>query len=39
MEDEGVGGKMGSEWIFGSLAWRAWIAFDWLKIGAGGGLL
>jgi hypothetical protein len=38
-EDEGVGGKMGSEWILGTLAWGVWIAFDWLRKGTGGGLL
>jgi hypothetical protein len=31
LEDQGVGGKMGSEWIFG-------IGFDWLKTGTAGGL-
>jgi hypothetical protein len=36
---QGVGGKMGSEWILGSLAWRVWIGFDWLRTGTGGGLL
>jgi hypothetical protein len=34
-EDQGVGGKMGSEWILGRLAWRVWIGFDWLSIGTG----
>jgi hypothetical protein len=38
LEDQGVGGKMGSEWILGKLAWGVWIGFDWLRIGAGGGL-
>jgi hypothetical protein len=36
---EGVGGKMGSEWILGRLAWGVWIGFDWLSTGTGGGLL
>jgi hypothetical protein len=27
-EDQGVGGKMGSEWILGKLAWGVWIGFD-----------
>jgi hypothetical protein len=31
LEDQGVGGKMGSEWIFGRLAWGVWIGFDWLR--------
>jgi hypothetical protein len=39
LEDQGVGGKMGSEWILGRLAWGLWIGFDWLRIGTGGGLL
>jgi hypothetical protein len=30
--------KMGSEWIFGRLAWGVWIGFDWLRTGTGGGL-
>jgi hypothetical protein len=33
------GGRMGSEWIFGRLAWRVWIGFNWLRTGTGGGLL
>jgi hypothetical protein len=39
LEDQGVGGKMGSEWILGRLAWGVWIGFDWLRTGIGGGLL
>jgi hypothetical protein len=39
LEDQGVGGKMGSEWILGRLAWGVWIGFDWLRTGTGGGLL
>jgi hypothetical protein len=27
-EDQGVGGKMGSEWILRILAWGVWIGFD-----------
>jgi hypothetical protein len=38
-EDQGVGGKMGSEWILGRLDWGVWIGFDWLMTGTGGGLL
>jgi hypothetical protein len=38
-EDQGVGGKMGSEWILAILAWGVWIRFDWLRTGTGGGLL
>jgi hypothetical protein len=39
LEDQGVGGKMGSEWILGRLAWGVWIVFDWLRTGTGGGLV
>jgi hypothetical protein len=39
MEDQGVGEKIGSEWILGTLAWGAWIGFDWLRTGTGGELL
>jgi hypothetical protein len=38
-EDQGVGGKMRSEWILGRLAWGVWIALDWIRTGTGGGLL
>jgi hypothetical protein len=38
-EDQGVGGKMGSEWILGRLAGGVWIGFDWPRTGTGGGLL
>jgi hypothetical protein len=27
-EDQGVDGRMGSEWILGRLAWGVWIGFD-----------
>jgi hypothetical protein len=39
LEDQGVGGKIRSEWIFGRLAWWVWIGFHWLRTGTGGGLL
>jgi hypothetical protein len=39
LEDQGVGGKMGSEWILGRLTWGVWIGFYWLRTGTGGGLL
>jgi hypothetical protein len=29
----------GIEYIFGRLAGRVWIGFDWLRIGTSGGLL
>jgi hypothetical protein len=38
-EDQGVGLRMGSEWILGRLAWGAWIGSHWLRTGTGGGLL
>jgi hypothetical protein len=39
-EYQGVGGKMGSEWILGRLAFGGvWIGFDWLRTGTGDGLL
>jgi hypothetical protein len=39
-EDQGVGGRMGSQWILGRLAWGGgvWTGFDWLRIGTGGRL-
>jgi hypothetical protein len=33
-EDQGVDGRMGSEWILRKLA-GGWIGFDWLRIGTG----
>jgi hypothetical protein len=38
-EDQGVGGKMGSEWILERLAWGVLIGFNCLRTGTGGGLL
>jgi hypothetical protein len=38
-EDQGVGARVGSKWILGTLALGVRIGFDWLSIGAGGGLL
>jgi hypothetical protein len=38
-EDQGIGVKMGSEWILGRLAWGVRIGFDWLRIWTGGKLL
>jgi hypothetical protein len=29
LEDQGVGGKMGSEWILGRLAWGG---VDWIRL-------
>jgi hypothetical protein len=28
LEDQGIGGKMGLEWILGRLAWEVWIGFN-----------
>jgi hypothetical protein len=39
LEDQGVGGKLGSEWILGRLAGGVWLGFDGLRTGTGGGLL
>jgi hypothetical protein len=38
-EDQGIDGRMGSEWIFGRLAGGGWSGLNWLRIGTGGGLL
>jgi hypothetical protein len=39
-EDQGVDGRMGSEWILGRLDGEGvWSGFSWLRIGAGSGLL
>jgi hypothetical protein len=37
--NQGVGGKMGSEWILGRFALGVWTGFDYFRIGTGGGLL
>jgi hypothetical protein len=39
LEDRGVDGGIGSEWILGILAGGVWSGFNWLRIGTGGGLL
>jgi hypothetical protein len=39
LEDQGIDGRMGSEWILGRLAGGVWSASSWLRIGTGGGLL
>jgi hypothetical protein len=38
-EDQSVGGKMGSEWMLGRMAWGVWIGLDCLRTETGGGLL
>jgi hypothetical protein len=37
--DQGVDGRMGSEWILGRLATGVQSGSSWLRIGTGGGLL
>jgi hypothetical protein len=39
LEDQGVDGRMGSEWILGRLAGGVRNGSSWLRIWAGGGLL
>jgi hypothetical protein len=40
LEDQGINGRMESEWILGRFAGRGgWNGFIWLRMGAGGGLL
>jgi hypothetical protein len=39
LEDQGVDGRMESEWILGILAEGVYIGSSWLRIGTGGGLL
>jgi hypothetical protein len=39
LEDEGVDGRMESEWILGRLCGGVYSGFRWLTIGTGGGLL
>jgi hypothetical protein len=38
-EDQGIGGRIGSECILGRWAGGVWIEFDWLRTGTSGGLL
>jgi hypothetical protein len=39
LEDQGVGGRMGSEWMLGRLAGGMWSGNSCLRIETGGGLL
>jgi hypothetical protein len=32
-EDQGVGGRMGSEWLLGRLVWGGWV--DWIRLAEG----
>jgi hypothetical protein len=34
LEDQGVDGRMGSEWILGRFARRVWCGFRWLRLGS-----
>jgi hypothetical protein len=38
LEDQGVGRKVGSEWMLGRLARGVWIGFVWLRTGTVSGL-
>jgi hypothetical protein len=39
LEDQGVGGRMGSKWILERLVGGVWNGFTWLRIGTAGGFL
>jgi hypothetical protein len=39
LEDQGIDGRLGSEWILGRLAGGVYIGSSWLRIRTGGGLL
>jgi hypothetical protein len=39
LEDQGIGGRMGSEWILGRMAGGVQSASSWLRIGMVVGLL
>jgi hypothetical protein len=39
LEDQGVDGRMGSEWILGRLTGGVYDGFSWLRIGDGIGVL
>jgi hypothetical protein len=36
---QGVDGRMGTKWIWGTVAGKLWSGFTWLRIGTGGRLL
>jgi hypothetical protein len=36
LEDQGIDGRMGSEYILGETGWGAWSGFKWLRLGTGG---
>jgi hypothetical protein len=37
-EDQGIDGRIESDWMLGRLAGGGWIEFDWLRIRTGGEL-
>jgi hypothetical protein len=39
LEDQGIDGRMGSEWMLGRLAGGVWSGYSWLRIQTGSGLL
>jgi hypothetical protein len=39
LEDQGIDGRKGSEWLLGRLAGGVYSGSSWLRIGTGGGLL
>jgi hypothetical protein len=39
LEDQGVNGRLGSEWVLGRLAEGVYNGSSWLRIGTSGGLL
>jgi hypothetical protein len=39
LEDQGVDGRIGLDWILGRFAVGMWSGFTWLRIGTVGGLL
>jgi hypothetical protein len=39
LEDQGVGGRMGSRWTLGRSVEGVWSGFTWLRIGTVGALL
>jgi hypothetical protein len=39
LEDQGVDGNMGTEWILGRLAGGVYSGCSWLRVVTGGGLL
>jgi hypothetical protein len=38
LEERGIDGRMGLEWILGRLVGGVWSGFVWFRVGTGGGL-